>query len=64
MPYITNANKESFIGKTVDCVKRLYHYYPLMILKRPYGYVYRDITGTNILFDKNEKLYYDFIVEE
>ena len=34
MNYITLDNIDNFINKTVDCNRRLFHYYPLTIGKK------------------------------
>ena len=56
---IDKANRHEFVGKTVDCEKRMYHYYPLTIQMRDNQYFYVDATGTWIVFNDNEAIYYD-----
>lgn len=60
--YITKENIKDFIGITVDCYRRLHHYYPLTIKERNGEYFYADATETWVVFD-NDKIWYDFICE-
>lgn len=58
---ITKSNIKEFIGMTVDCSRRLHHYYPLTIKKRDEQYFYVDATDTWIWFDDRDVIYYDTI---
>lgn len=60
---ITKSNIKDFVGLTVDCDRRLHHYYPLTIRKRGEQYYYVDVTGTWILFGDKDVIYYDTILK-
>lgn len=60
---ITLENVESFINKTVDCKRRLFHYYPLTIGKNSKGkYYFKDSTNTYQFFDNQTCIKYDSIL--
>lgn len=62
--WIDETNVEKFFGKTVDAKRRLFHHYPLTILKKSWGYCYKDCTGTIVKNDfKREPVYFDNIVQ-
>lgn len=58
---ITKQNIDNFVDITVDCILRLHHYYPLTIQQREGQYYYVDATGTWIVFNDKDVIYYDFI---
>lgn len=60
---ITNQNRADFIGVTVDCVRRLHHYYPLTVRMRDGQYYYVDATGTWVVFNDRDVIYYDAVVQ-
>jgi len=60
---ITKQNRGDFIGITVDCDRRLHHYYPLTIRARDGQYYYVDATGTWVRFNDKDVIYYDTIVK-
>lgn len=60
---ITKENREGFIGVTVDCNRRLHHYYPLTIRERGGQYYYVDATGTWVCFNDRDAIYYDAIIK-
>lgn len=60
---ITLENVKSFVGKTVDCHRRLFHYYPLTIGQNSKGkYYFKDKTNTYQFFDNDTSIQYDFIL--
>lgn len=66
--YLTTENAEQFMGRTLDCHKRMFHHYPLRIQKLPDGRcVYVDRTGTAMLVpepkDRFNSVWFDFVVE-
>lgn len=62
MKTITLENVSNFIGKTVDCSRRLLHYYPITIGQNSKGkYYFRDRTGTYQFFDKDTNIRYDIV---
>jgi hypothetical protein len=61
--YIDKTNRHEFIGKTVDCLKRMHHYYPLTIQMRDNQFFYVDASGTWIVFNDKDTIYYDAIIE-
>lgn len=62
--YITIDNAPELLGKSVDSVKRMFHYYPLRIGQWSSGrYYYADRHGVAIPIEKGDKIPYDFIVE-
>lgn len=63
--WIDETNVEKFLGKTVTSKSCIFHYYPLTILKKPWGFCFRDRTGTIVLNDfKREPVYFDDIVQD
>lgn len=44
--YLTTENAGQYVGKTLDCRKRTFHYYPLRVVKYPSGYYYVDRLNT------------------
>lgn len=67
--YLTTENAEQYIGKTLDCHKRMFHHYPLTVKQFPSGpYYYKDRTGTCMLApepkDRFNAVLFDFVVEE
>lgn len=60
---ITKSNIKDFVGLTVDCNRRLHHYYPLTIRQRDEQYYYVDKTGTWIVFNDKDMIYYDTILK-
>lgn len=61
--YITLETAQELLGKTVDCYKRLFHYYPLRIIQMGGMYYYVDRNGVAIPINENDRIPYDFIVE-
>lgn len=62
MQFVTLENVEQFVGKQIDCERRLWHYYPLTITKTKSGeYAYIDRNRVLMIFDKNTRLAYDTI---
>ena len=60
---INETNIDQYLGKTVDADRRLYHHYPLTILKMPFGYCYKDSVGVFCLNDfKKCPIYFDRII--
>ena len=63
--WIDDTNFEQFIGKTVDAKNRIFHHYPLTILRMPFGDCFRDCTGTFVINDfKKEPVYYDEVLND
>lgn len=61
--YITMENVKSFVGKTVDYTRRMFHYYPLTIGQNTKGkYYFKDRTGTYQFFDNDTSIAYDTIL--
>ena len=65
--YVENAKE--LIGQRVDCYKRMFGQYPLIIKQREDGTIYtKDITGTCCDVPEKEKdfncYYFDFVVAE
>jgi len=62
--YITVENAENFIGKVVDCKRRLLHYYPLKIGKNSEGkYNYTSIEHhVTMPLNEGERIAYDYIL--
>ena len=58
---ITKSNIDNFIGLTVDCNRRLFHNYPLTIRKKDEQYYYVDVTGTWVVFNDKDVIYYDTV---
>lgn len=64
MKYINIDNVADFVGKIVDCNRRLFHYYPLTIGQNSKGkYYFKDSTNTVQFFDKDTSIRYDIIKE-
>lgn len=59
---ITKQNRSDFIDTTVDCERRLHHYYPLTIRERDGQFYYVDTTGTWIRFNDDDVIYYDIAI--
>ena len=59
---ITKQNRADFIGITVDCIRRLHHNYPLTIREREGQFYYVDRTGTWVVFNDDDVIYYDAVV--
>lgn len=67
--YLTTENAEQYMGKTLDCHKRMFDHYPLRVQKLPDGrYIYVDRVGTGTLVpepeDRFNAVQFDFVVEE
>ena len=62
--WIDANNVDSFVGKTVDSKRRLFHSYPLTIMHRPdFGYCFMDATRTIVLNNfEREPIYFDTVV--
>lgn len=60
---ITIDNIEKFIGKTVDCDRGKFHYYPLSISKTDKQYYYTDRNDVMICFNKGDTIYYDSVYD-
>jgi len=60
---ITIDNIEKFIGKTVDCQRRLFHHYPLTFKKMNSNYFYVDRVGVMIHFNKEDKIRFDSVAD-
>lgn len=63
--HITLENAADFVGKKVDCYKRLWHYYPLKVIKgvNAGGFYIVDRNAVAMPIGENDKIPYDFIVE-
>lgn len=61
--YITLETAPELIGKTVDCLKRRFHYYPLKIAKNRDGrYCVVDRNNVWMPINENDKIPFDFVV--
>ena len=60
---VTIENIEKFIGRTVDCRRRLFNYYPLSFKKMNGEYFYVDRYDVMIHFNKEDKIPFDSVVK-
>lgn len=63
--YLTQQNARQYLGKTLDCDRRLFHHYPLeVVVNRNGEYCYKDATGTYIRVpdeqDAFNSVYFDY----
>ena len=63
MPYVDSTNVRDFIGKKVDCERRMFNYYPLTFREIQGKFYYVDRNHVMIPLDERKRIYYDFIVE-
>ena len=66
--YLTTENAARYLGKTLDCHKRMFHHYPLTVKQFPDGpFYYMDRTGTCALVpepkDRFNTVWFDFAAE-
>lgn len=62
---IDASNVDQFVGKTVDSKIRMFHYYPLKIMKSSDGYCYIDRNGVIVMHDfEKYPIRYDTVLEE
>lgn len=62
---ITLETAPELLGKTVDCFKRMWHYYPLTVSKSKDGrYFIVDRNSVAIPINENDRIPYDFVVNE
>ena len=63
--YITLETAPELFGKTVDCHKRLFHYYPLKVSKSKDGrYCIVDRNDVWMPIREDDRIPYDFVVKE
>lgn len=63
--YITLESAPELLGKTVDCYKRRFHYYPIRITQSRDGrYFVADRNNVSMPINDNEKIPFDFVVKE
>lgn len=64
--YITLDTAPELIGKTVDCFKRMWHYYPLRVIQMGQDgqYFVVDRNSVAMPIDENDQIPYDFVVKE
>lgn len=63
--YITLQNAAEFVGKMVDCYKRLGHHYPLRVTKDRIGRHYiTDRNDVMMRIGPADQIPYDFIIKE
>ena len=63
--YVTLETAPELIGKTVDCYKRLFHYYPLKIVQiRDGRYCVVDRINVCMPINDGERIPFDFVIEE
>ena len=64
--YITLETAPELLGKTVDCFKRMFHYYPLKVIQMgkdgPFFIVDRNDVAMPI--NENDRIPYDFVIKE
>lgn len=63
MPYVDQNNVHEFVGKTIDATRRLFHCYPLTILRRSDGFYYK-VCNHGVIIRFDEPIYYDTVVKE
>lgn len=64
--HITLENAAEFVGKKVDCHKRMFHYYPLTVIRgvNTGRFHIVDRNAVAMPIGESDKIPYDFIVEE
>lgn len=64
--YITLETAPELIGKTVDCFKRMGHFYPLRVIQMGEDGLYFVVDRNSVAMpiDENDRIPYDFIVKE
>lgn len=64
--YITLETAPELLGKTVDCFKRRWHYYPLKVIQlgKEGDYFIVDRNSVAIPINEDSAIPYDFIVKE
>lgn len=64
--YITLETASELVGKTVDCFKRLWLYYPLRVIQMGTDgqYFVVDRNSEAMPINENDRIPYDFIVKE
>ena len=56
---VTIANIEDFIGKQIDCKRRMWHHYPLTFIKINDNYYYVDRNAVMMPFHNKDTIRYD-----
>lgn len=62
--YITIDNAADFVGKTVDCYRRLGHHYPIRVIQGVSGLYIVDRNGVMMPLNDRDAIAYDWIVGE
>ena len=64
--YITLETAPELLGKTVDCFKRLWHYYPLTVIQMGKDGLYFVVDRNSVAMpiNANYRIPYDFVVKE
>ena len=64
--YITLETAPELIGKTVDCFKRMGHFYPLRVIQMGEDGLYFVVDRNSVAMpiDENDRIPYDFVVRE
>lgn len=64
--YITLETAPELIGKTVDCFKRMGHFYPLRVIQMGEDGLYFVVDRNSVAMpiDENDRIPYDFVVQE
>lgn len=64
--YITLETAPDLLGKTVDCHKRLWHYYPLTVIQgvNTGRFYIVDRNAVAMPISEGDRIPYDFIVKE
>lgn len=64
--YITLETAPELIGKTVDCFKRMGHFYPLRVIQMGEDGLYFVVDRNSVAMpiNENDQIPYDFVVQE
>lgn len=64
--YITLETAPELLGKTVDCFKRMWHYYPLKVIQmgKEGRHFIVDRNSVAMPINENDQIPYDFVVKE
>lgn len=64
--YITLETAPELIGKTVDCFKRMGHFYPLRVIQMGEDGLYSVVDRNSVAMpiNENDQIPYDFVVQE
>jgi hypothetical protein len=62
---LTEENANQFLGKSLDAKNRVFHYYPLQVVKRKTGYHVIDRHDTMMLIPREKEggIFFDKVLE-